>query len=111
MSNPFDLANMGGMGGMGGMLGGLAQQMEQMKAEAAAQEVEGSAGGGLVRVVATGALEVVAVHIDPKVAADTEMLEDLLVVAINDALQRAQGQMAQSMQGMLGGLGLPPGMF
>lgn len=108
MSNPFDLAN---MGGMGGMLGGLAQQMEQMKAQAGAQEVEGAAGGGLVRVVANGALEVLSVHIDPKVAGDTEMLEDLLVVAINDAMQRAQAQMAQSMQGMLGGLGLPPGMF
>ena len=96
---------------MGGMLGGLAQQMEQMKSQAAAQTVEGVAGGGLVRVVANGGLEVLSVHIDAKVAGDTEMLEDLLVVATNDAMQKAQALMAQSMQGMLGGMGLPPGLF
>lgn len=93
------------------MLGGLAQQMEQMKSQAAAQTVEGVAGGGLVRVVANGGLEVLSVHIDAKVAGDTEMLEDLLVVATNDAMQKAQALMAQSMQGMLGGMGLPPGLF
>ena len=99
------------LGPMGGLLGPMAQQMEQMKAQAAAQQVEGQAGGGLVRVTANGALEIVSVRIDPKVAGDTEMLEDLLVVATNDALGKAQMLAAQAMQGMMGGLGLPPGLF
>jgi len=108
MSTPFDLS---ALGPMGGLLGPMAQQMEAMKAQAAAQEVEGQAGGGLVKVIANGSLEIVAVHIDPKVGGDTEMLQDLLVVATNDALSKAQGLAAQAMQGMLGGLGLPPGLF
>ncbi len=96
---------------MGGMLGGLQQQMEQMKAQAAATEVEGRAGGGLVVVTANGGLEIVSVRIDASVMDDREMVEDLVTAATNDALRAAQQIMAGQMQQMMGGLGLPPGLF
>ncbi len=102
MSFPFDPS---------AMLGGLQQQMGALKAQAAAEEVEGQAGGGLVRVVANGGLEIVSVSIDPSAAEDTEMLEDLVVAATNDAIRRAQQILTQKMSGMLGGLPLPPGLF
>jgi DNA-binding YbaB/EbfC family protein len=94
---------------LGGMLGGLQQQMEAMKAQAAATEVTGRAGGGLVEVVANGGMEVVAVRISDDVMDDREMLEDLVTAAANDALRQAQALMGQQVAQMMGGL--PPGMF
>lgn len=96
---------------MGGMLGGLQQQMEQMKAQAAATEVQGQGGDGLVVVTANGALEIVEVEIDEAVMDDKDLVEDLVIEATNNAIRQAQLLMAQQMQQMMGGLGLPPGMF
>jgi|SRR2546423_307390 nucleoid-associated protein EbfC len=80
--------------------------------ELAASEVEGSAGGGLVRATVTGAGEVLSVRIDPTVVDpdDVETLEDLVVAAINDATRQAAELQAERMgplTGGLGGLGLP----
>ena len=94
---------------LGGMLGGLQQQMESMKAQAAATEVTGRAGGGLVEVVANGGMEVVTVRISDDVMDDREMLEDLVTAAANDALRQAQSLMGQQVAQLMGGL--PPGMF
>ena len=78
--------------------------------ELAKQEVEGSAGGGMVRVILNGRNEGLRVHIDPSVVADVEMLEDLVLAAIRDAHQKvadnAQKEMG-ALAGPLGGLGLP----
>jgi nucleoid-associated protein EbfC len=100
-----------GPGGMAGLFGGFQQKMDAMKEELARTEVEGQAGGGKVKVVATGGLEINRVIISPELAGDPEMIEDLIVVATNDALRRARGLMETQMQGLLGGLPLPPGLL
>lgn len=84
---------------------GMLQQMQAMQAQAAAREVVGQAGGGAVKVVANGALDVVRVQVSEAALADRELLEDLLVVATNDALRQAREVMAGQMGGLLGGMG------
>lgn len=108
MSNPFDL---GALGGLGPMMAGLQQQMKRMQEEAEATEVEGQAGGGMVRVVATGAQTLVSVRIDPRLMDDREMLEDLLVAATNDAMRRSKEMVAQKLGALAGAMGLPPGLL
>lgn len=108
MSNPFDM--MGG-GGMGGLLGGLQQQMKQLQAEAERAEVEGVAANGLVVVRMNGAQEVLSVRIDPKAAADVEMLEDLVRAATNDAVRRSKEAAAAKLSAFAQAMGLPPGLL
>jgi nucleoid-associated protein EbfC len=74
-------------------------------------EVEGTTGGGAVRVKMNGRLEVVSVRIDPELvkSADNELLEDLIAAAVNAALVRAREGAASSLSSMTGGL--PPGLF
>jgi len=89
-----------------------AQQMQQkMQEEIAAIRVEGSAGGGMVTVKMDGQKSVLGVKIDPEVAGDLEMLQDMIVAAVNDAGRKVDQEAQAKMGGMLGGLGLPPGMF
>ena len=91
----------------------MQSQMQQMHEEAANETVEASAGGGMVTVKATGGGEIVAITIDPKAIDpdDPEMLSDLILAAVNEALRSANALMESKMQGMLpgglGGLGLP----
>ena len=85
-----------------------AQQMqENLQKQMAALRVEGNAGGGMVTVVCNGAKQIQSLKIDPEVVSkeDVEMLQDLIVAAINDAHRKADEAMAQTMGGML-----PPGM-
>jgi DNA-binding YbaB/EbfC family protein len=85
-----------------------AQQMqERLQKQMAELRVEGNAGGGMVTVVVNGAKEIQSLKIDPDVVSkdDVEMLQDLIVAAINDAHRRADEEMRQHMGGML-----PPGM-
>ena len=78
--------------------------LARIQTELEAARVEGSAGGGVVRATVTGKQELVSITIDP---ADVELLEDLVVAAVNEAL-RASRQLAESKLGRLtGGLGLP----
>ncbi|MCK6523422.1 YbaB/EbfC family nucleoid-associated protein [Myxococcota bacterium] len=105
MSNPFDINN------LGSMMQGLQQNMMRIKAEAEAAEVEGSAGGGLVTVVATGGQKVLSVRISPSAMDDREMLEDLIVAATNNALTKGKELMAQKLSALTGGLPLPPGLL
>lgn len=89
-----------------------AQQMQQkLQEEIAAIRVEASAGGGMVTVKMDGQKNVLAVKIDPEVAGDVEMLQDMIVAACNEATKKVDEQASGKMGGMLGGLGLPPGMF
>ena len=94
-------------------LGKMQQQMAQAQEELKTQEVEHSAGGGVVTVRATGALEITSIVIKPEAIDpdDPEMLQDLLVSAVNGALASAQQLQQQKMMGQLSGLGLPPGML
>jgi nucleoid-associated protein EbfC len=84
-----------------------AQQMqERLQQQMAELRVEGNAGGGMVTVIVNGAKQVQSLKIDPDVLKeDVEMLQDLIVAAINDAHRRADEEMSQKMGGML-----PPGM-
>ena len=91
----------------------MQSQMQQVQEEAANEVVEASAGGGMVTVKATGGGEIVSITIDPKAIDpdDPEMLSDLILAAVNEALRSANALMESKMQGMipggLGGLGLP----
>ena len=94
----------------------MMRQLQQMQSNLArAQEelnnltAEGSAGGGAVKVVITGALEIRSLEISPEVvdATDVEMLEDLVIAAFNEALQKAQSLQSQHMAGLTSGLNLP----
>ena len=101
-------------------LGGLFKQAQELQGRlAAAQQaigersVEGSAGGGMVTVRVSGKIELQAVHIDPALleSPDREMLQDLLVAAVNDGIRRAQALVAEEMGKLTGGLGLKlPGL-
>ncbi len=84
-------------------------EMDRIQAEAATKTVEGSAGGGMVTVVANGKGEILSVRIDPEVARgeDQEMLQDLVTAAVNDALRKARELLAQEVSRVAGGLGLP----
>ncbi len=91
---------------------GLQQKMADMQAELDTLEVEGTSGGGVVKVVATAKGQVKNVSIDSSlmVADEKEVLEDLIVAALNDARGRGERLMAERMQEVTKGLPLPPGL-
>ena len=90
----------------------LQEKMQALQEEVAAMEVEGTAGGGLVSVVMTGKSEMKRLKIDPSLVKpeEAEILEDLIVAAVNDARAKAEQVLADKMREMTGGLQLPPGM-
>ncbi|MDQ1470313.1 MAG: nucleoid-associated protein EbfC [Bryobacterales bacterium] len=98
-------------GNMQGMMKQAQQMQERMQAEVAAIRAEGSAGGGMVTVKIDGHKNVLGVKIDPEVAGDVEMLQDLVLAACNDAVKKVDDESQRKMSGMLGGMGLPPGLF
>jgi len=87
----------------------MQRQMAKAQEELAAQEIEASAGGGMVTVKVTGDLRIVSIKIDPG-AVDTddiEMLEDMVLAAANEALRSAQELASSKMSGLTGGLNIP----
>ena len=89
-----------------------AQQMQKkMQEEIALIRVEASSGGGMVTVKMDGHKNVTGVKIDPEVAGDVEMLQDLVMAACNEAAKKVDQETQSKMSGMLGGMGLPPGLF
>lgn len=89
-----------------------AQKMQQrLQEDIAAIRVEASAGGGMVTVKMDGMKKCLGVKIDPEAAGDAEMLQDMIMAAFNEAYKKVEEQSQAKMSGMLGGLGLPPGMF
>jgi DNA-binding YbaB/EbfC family protein len=89
-----------------------AQQMQQkLQEEIALIRVEASSGGGMVTVKMDGQKNVLGVRIDPEVAGDVEMLQDMVIAAFNEAAKKVDEEARQKMSGMLGGMGLPPGLF
>ncbi|MBI4580685.1 MAG: YbaB/EbfC family nucleoid-associated protein [Planctomycetes bacterium] len=100
----------GGLGNLAGMLKqakSLQENMQKMQAELAAQRYEGDAGAGLVRAEVNGKMELLRVKIDPKAAADVELLEDLVVAATAAATRKAQEAVREQMARLTGGLNLP----
>jgi DNA-binding YbaB/EbfC family protein len=89
-----------------------AQQMQQKLQEEIAQiRVEASAGGGMVTIKMDGHKNVLGVKIDPEAVSDLEMLQDMVVAACNEAAKRVDEEAKGKMGSMLGGMGLPPGLF
>lgn len=89
----------------------MQDKMSKVQKELETETVEASAGGGAVTVVATGAQKLVSVTIDPAAASDNEMLQDLVLAAVNEAMERSKQMAAEKMQGVASGLGLPPGLL
>ena len=101
-------------GGLGQMLKQAQQMQENLQRaqeELAAEEVTGSAGGGVVTVTLNGRYEARGVSIDDAfVGGDREMLEDLVAAAINDAVRKVEVLSRERMSGLTAGLSLPPGL-
>ncbi len=95
----------------------LQEKMAKMQEDLALRTVEASAGGGMVTVVVNGRQEVLSVKVDPQVVdpSDIEMLQDLIVAAVNDGLRKAQEMASAEMGKLAGGLNIPglniPGLF
>ena len=101
-------------GGLGNLMKQAQQMQENMKraqAELANVEVEGQSGSGIVKVLMTCRNEVKRISIDDSLMTDDkEMLEDLIVTAINDAARKAEATSNERMSALTAGLPLPPGM-
>jgi hypothetical protein len=88
----------------------MQDNMKKMQEELALVEVEGQAGAGMVKAIVTCRNEVKRVAIDPSLLGDDkDMLEDLVVAALNDALRKAEATAAQKMSSVTAGLPMPPG--
>ena len=98
-------------GNMQAMMKQAQQMQEKLQEQIAAIRVEASAGGGMITLKMDGHKNVLAVKIDPEVAGDVEMLQDMVRAAFNEAVKKVDEESQTKMGGMLGGLGLPPGMF
>jgi len=90
----------------------LQDRMQRLQEEVAALTIEGSAGGGLIKVAVNGKSDMKSLKIDPSLLKpdEAEILEDLIVAAINDARGKAEQKLAEKMRELTGGLSLPPGM-
>lgn len=91
-----------------------AQDMQrQMQEKMKETVVEASSGGGTVIVKMNGAKQVLGVKIDPEIVktGDVEMLQDMVAAAVNEAARKADETVQSTLGGMLGGMGLPPGLF
>jgi len=94
-----------------GNMGAMMKQAQQMQEKMAQIKVEATSGGGMVSVKMDGNKNLLSVKIDPEVAGDVEMLQDMVLAACNEAVKKVEEEAKQKMGGLLGGLGLPPGMF
>jgi len=98
-----------GLGDMMKQLQKMQAKFEEMQKELEEKKVEGTAGGGMVKVVANGKQEILEVKIDPEVVNkdDIEMLQDLIVAAVNQAQERAKELQAENLSNLTGGLKIP----
>jgi len=105
--------NMGNMAGMMKKMQKLQGEMAKMQEELKTRTLEATAGGGAIKVVITGEKQIQSLKIDPTVvdADDMEMLEDLVVAAVNEAIKKVDDMMAQEMGKLTGGMNLPSGLF
>lgn len=91
----------------------MQKKMSTMQEEMKTREVESSAGGGMVKVKANCGKEILSIEIEPSVveSGDVEMIQDLVLTAVNDALKTAGDVMEKEMSAITGGMKLPGGMF
>ena len=85
------------------------QMQERLQKQMTDMRVDATAGGGMVTVVVNGAKQLLSIRLDPEIVSrdDVEMLQDLIVAAVNDAHRKVDDRLGQSMSGLLGGLRLP----
>jgi DNA-binding YbaB/EbfC family protein len=97
------------MGGIMKQFQKMQAQMEEIQKELENKKVEGTSGGGMVKIIANGKQEILEIKIDPEVVNpnEVEMLQDLIVAAVNDAGRKVDEQLGQSMSGLMGGLKIP----
>jgi len=101
----------GGLGGLMKQAQKMQEDMQKAQAELATMEVEGQAGGGMVKVTMNGRHEIRRVNIDDSLMSDDkDMLEDLIAAAVNDAVRKVEQQSSDKMSGLTAGMNLPPGM-
>lgn len=100
---------MKGMGNMMKQAQKLQARMMKLQEELAEKTVEATAGGGMIKVVANGRQQILTVQIEKEVVdpEDVEMLQDLVVAAVNDALQKSQEMVSSEMSKLTGGLNIP----
>jgi DNA-binding YbaB/EbfC family protein len=98
-------------GNMQQMMRQAQQMQEKLQQEIAQIKVEATAGGGMVTVTMDGQKNLLAVKIEPDVAGDVEMLQDMILAAHSEAMKKVEDEIKQKMGGMLGGMGLPPGLI
>ena len=98
-------------GNMQAMMQQAQKMQEKLQAEVALIRVDGTAGGGMVSIRMDGHKNVLSVKIDPEVAGDVEMLQDLVLAACNEATKKVDEETQKKVGGMLGGMGLPPGLL
>ncbi len=101
----------GNMPNMQNMMKQAQQMQEKLQKEIALIRVEGSAGGGMVTIKMDGQKNVLGVKIDPEAAGDVEMLQDMVTAACNEAARKVDEESQRKTSGLLGGMGLPPGLF
>jgi nucleoid-associated protein EbfC len=88
----------------------MQSRMAKVQADLENEQIQAGAGGGVVKVVVNGQQRVLSITVDPEVAGDVEMLQDLVVAAVNEALDQSRELAASRMQEVTAGLGLPPGL-
>ena len=98
-------------GNMQAMMAQAQKMQQRLQEDIAAIRVEASAGGGMVTVKMDGMKKCLGVKIDPEAAGDAEMLQDMIMAAMNEAYKKVEDLSQAKMSGMLGGMGLPPGLF
>jgi nucleoid-associated protein EbfC len=105
--------NMGNMGNMMKKVQKLQGEMAKMQEELKGRTLEASVGGGAITVVVTGEKQIQSIKINPSAVdpEDVEMLEDMIVSSVNEALKKVDDMMAQEMGKLTGGLNLPKGML
>ena len=96
---------------LGQMMQQAKQMQEDMQRDMKEIRVDASAGGGVVRVAMNGAKELLDLKIDPEAASDVEMLQDLIVAAVNEASRKADEAIKGKLGSKLGGMGLPDGLL
>ncbi len=98
-----------GMGDLMKQMQAMQAKMEQMQEELADKTIEATAGGGMVKVVANGKQEILEIKIDPEVVNpdDIEMLEELILAAVNQAKEKASEMQMEGLSGLTGGMKIP----
>jgi nucleoid-associated protein EbfC len=98
-------------GNMQQMMQQAQKMQERMQQEIAQIKMDATAGGGMVTVQMDGQKNLLSVKIDPEVAGDVEMLQDLILAAVREVTKKVDDEIKGKMGGMLGGMGLPPGLL